>query len=201
MRRGAPPVACPAGGPVTARGCPSPMQPSSGARPDCGPRAPLPTEWSRPQPANPNLHESTLSVHAKLTQERHMSSVLNNLRNAGPAAAQGAPVERCPLPIPLGWFFVGYSEELPAGELRSIEYFGQEWILFRNQAGEAGVVDPYCPHLGAHLGHGGKVDGDSLVCPFHNWAYNPKGWCTRIPYAKVLPPVTKRQPILQALPV
>jgi phenylpropionate dioxygenase-like ring-hydroxylating dioxygenase large terminal subunit len=130
-----------------------------------------------------------------------MSSVLNNLRNAGPAAAQGAPVERCPLPIPLGWFFVGYSAELSAGELRSIEYFGQEWLLFRNQTGEAGVVDPYCPHLGAHLGHGGKVDGDSLVCPFHNWAYNPKGWCTRIPYAKVMPPITKRQPILKSLPV
>ena len=85
--------------------------------------------------------------------------------------------------------------------VRNIQYFGQEWVLFRAETGEAGVVDPYCPHLGAHLGHGGKVDGDSLRCPFHHWAYNPKGWCTRIPYAKIMPPVTKRQPILKALPV
>src|SRR3974377_1946248 len=103
-----------------------------------------------------------------------MRSLLNSLKNTGPAAAQGAPVERCPLPIPLGWFFVGYSAELPAGELRSIEYFGQEWLMFRNQAGEAGVVDPYCPHLGAALGHGGKGERDFLVGPLSHLAYNPQ---------------------------
>jgi phenylpropionate dioxygenase-like ring-hydroxylating dioxygenase large terminal subunit len=110
-------------------------------------------------------------------------------------------IERCPLPVPLGWFFVSYSEELKPGELRNIQYFGQEWVLFRTEGGEAGVVDPYCAHLGAHIGHGGKVDGESLRCPFHHWAYNTKGWCTRIPYAKVMPPVTRRGPILRALPV
>ena len=110
-------------------------------------------------------------------------------------------VDRCPLPIPCGWFFVGYGEELKPGELRNIEYFGQEWVLFRAETGEAGMVDPYCPHLGAHIGHGGKVEGDSVRCPFHHWSYNTKGWCTQIPYAKVIPPIARRQPILKALPV
>src|SRR5579862_4252917 len=98
-------------------------------------RAPLPTHLTPAATRNP-IRTYQHCVNAKLTQERDMSSVLSSTRNAGPAAAQGAPVERCPLPIPLGWFFVGYGAELPAGELRSIEYFGQEWILFRNQAGE-----------------------------------------------------------------
>jgi len=110
-------------------------------------------------------------------------------------------LERSPLPVPYGWFWVSYSEDLKPGELRNIECFGQEWVLFRAETGEAGVVDPYCPHLGAHLGHGGKVEGDSLRCPFHHWAYNTKGFCTRIPYAKVMPPITKRQAILKALPI
>jgi 3-ketosteroid 9alpha-monooxygenase subunit A len=110
-------------------------------------------------------------------------------------------LERSPLPVPYGWFWVSYSEDLKPGELRNIECFGQEWVLFRAETGEAGVVDPYCPHLGAHLGHGGKVVGDSLRCPFHHWAYNPKGFCTKIPYAKIMPPITKRQAILKALPI
>jgi 3-ketosteroid 9alpha-monooxygenase subunit A len=110
-------------------------------------------------------------------------------------------LERSPLPVPYGWFWVSYSEDIKPGELRNIECFGQEWVLFRAETGEAGVVDPYCPHLGAHLGHGGKVVGDSLRCPFHHWAYNPKGFCTKIPYAKIMPPITKRQAILKALPI
>jgi len=130
-----------------------------------------------------------------------MSSVLGSEKRTGPSRDDDTPLERCPLPVPFGWFFVSYSEELKPRELHNIQYFGQEWVLFRTEGGEAGVVDPYCAHLGAHIGKGGQVDGESVRCPFHHWAYNTKGWCTRIPYAKVMPPITKRQPILRALPV
>ncbi|MBA17767.1 MAG: Rieske (2Fe-2S) protein, partial [Sphingomonas sp.] len=68
--------------------------------------------------------------------------------------------------IPFGWFGVGYSNELAVGEVRPVHYFGRELVLFRNENGEAGLLDAYCPHLGAHLGHGGKVEGDSIRCPF-----------------------------------
>src|SRR5688572_14595884 len=112
----------------------------------------------------------------------------------------GRPVERNPLPVPFGWFFVAYSEDLKPGELRNVQYFGQEWVQFRTEKGEMGMVDPYCPHLGAHIGCGGKVDGESIRCPFHHWAYSTQGWCTSIPYAKVMPPIIKREPILRALP-
>ena len=130
-----------------------------------------------------------------------MSSVLSEVPSGRTETSGSTPLERCPLPVPFGWFFVSYSEDLKAAEVRNIQYFGQEWVMFRGETGEAGVVDPYCPHLGAHLGHGGKVEGDSLRCPFHHWAYNPTGWCTKIPYAKIMPPITKRQAILRALPV
>src|SRR6185369_8695239 len=79
----------------------------------------------------------------------------------------GRAVQRNPLPVPFGWFFVAYSHELKPGELRNVQYFGQEWVQFRTEQGEMGMVDPYCPHLGAHIGHGGKVDGESIRCPFH----------------------------------
>src|SRR3546814_585334 len=104
-------------------------------------------------------------------------------------------LERCPFPIPTGWFFVAYADTLKAGELRNVTLFGQEWVLFRTESGKPGMSDPYCPHLGAHMGHGGKVCGEHLRCPFHHWEYNTEGWCKNIPYAKVTPPIVKKQAI------
>ncbi|TJY64700.1 Rieske (2Fe-2S) protein [Sinimarinibacterium sp. CAU 1509] len=110
-------------------------------------------------------------------------------------------LERCPFPIPSGWFFVDFSDSLKPGELRNVVLFDQEWVLFRTESGQPGMTDPYCPHLGAHMGHGGSVVGENLRCPFHHWEYNREGWCKNIPYAKVTPPITKKQAILRALPM
>ena len=46
---------------------------------------------------------------------------------------------------------------------------------FRTEAGEVAVLDAFCPHMGAHLGHGGKVEGGGLVCPFHAWKFDGAG--------------------------
>ena len=45
------------------------------------------------------------------------------------------------------------------------------------------MVDAYCAHLGAHLGVGGRVEGECIRCPFHGWRYDGEsGKCTEIPY-------------------
>jgi Phenylpropionate dioxygenase and related ring-hydroxylating dioxygenases, large terminal subunit len=105
------------------------------------------------------------------------------------------------LPIPFGWFFVSYADELAIGDVKPLEYFGKELVLFRNRSGSAGLLDAYCPHLGAHLGHGGKVDGDSVRCPFHSWAFDRTGLCTDIPYAKAIPAKIASKPCLRSYPV
>jgi 3-ketosteroid 9alpha-monooxygenase subunit A len=110
-------------------------------------------------------------------------------------------MERCPFPIPVGWYHVAFSDTLKPGELRNVQLFGQEWVLFRTEGGKPGLSDPYCAHLGAHIGHGGKVVGENIRCPFHHWEYNAEGWCQKIPYAKVMPPITKKQPIMRMLPM
>ena len=71
--------------------------------------------------------------------------------------AGGRRVSRFPLPIPSGWFVLGYSDELAPGQVEAIHYFGRDLVLFRTEAGEAAVFDAFCPHLGAHLGHGGRA--------------------------------------------
>lgn len=110
-------------------------------------------------------------------------------------------VQRFPMPIPFGWFFVGYSDELAIGDVQSLHYFGRDLVMFRNESGDVGLLDAYCPHLGAHLGEGGRVDGDSIRCPFHAWAFRPDGFCSDIPYAKAFPPICKREAIAGPLPV
>ncbi len=99
--------------------------------------------------------------------------------------------ERFPFPLPNGWFHVAFSDELAPGELRTVHYFGQDLVLFRTEAGEAHALDPYCPHLGAHLGVGGRVVGEHLRCPFHAWEFGGDGVCRRVPYAKKIPPKAK----------
>ena len=103
--------------------------------------------------------------------------------------------------IPFGWFFVEYSDELVVGNVRTITCFGQEWVLYRNEKGEIGMLEPYCPHLGAHIGVGGRVDGDLVRCPFHAWGFDKEGYCRDVPYATKMPPILKTRPVLKALTV
>jgi phenylpropionate dioxygenase-like ring-hydroxylating dioxygenase large terminal subunit len=93
--------------------------------------------------------------------------------------------------IPLGWFQVAYSDELAPGQVMPLSYFGSELVLFRTESGEAKVLDAFCPHLGAHLGYGGKVEGSCIRCPFHAWKFDGTGTCTEIPYARKIPPKAK----------
>ncbi len=89
---------------------------------------------------------------------------------------------------PRGWFTVAWSSELLPGTVKPLVYFGKSLVLFRTEQGVATMLDAHCPHLGAHLGYGGKVQGESLVCPFHAWRYDTSGQCVEIPYAKKIPP-------------
>jgi nitrite reductase/ring-hydroxylating ferredoxin subunit len=96
--------------------------------------------------------------------------------------------ERIPLPFPIGWFCLGEAAELAPGELRRLHHFGQDLILWRGESGDIRVMDAFCPHLGAHLGVGGRVVGDTVRCPFHHWRFDGSGECVEIPYAKRIPP-------------
>lgn len=90
-------------------------------------------------------------------------------------------------PIPNGWFQIAASDEIAPGDAKPLRYFGKDLVIWRSEAGELSVLDAFCPHLGAHLGHGGKVRGESIECPFHAWQFGTDGRCTAVPYAKHLP--------------
>jgi 3-ketosteroid 9alpha-monooxygenase subunit A len=96
--------------------------------------------------------------------------------------------QRYDKPIPFGWYAIEYCHQLMPGDVRPLSYFGKELVLFRTDGGEVALLDAYCPHLGAHLGHGGTVEGESVSCPFHAWKFDGNGFCTDVPYAKRMPP-------------
>lgn len=101
---------------------------------------------------------------------------------------------RFPLPrYPTGWFQVAWSSDLKPGDVLPLQYFGKDLVLFRTEDGAPKVLDAHCPHMGAHLGHGGKVVGDSVECPFHAWRFNGDGECTDIPYGKKIPKKAKME--------
>ncbi|WP_405494141.1 Rieske 2Fe-2S domain-containing protein [Nocardia sp. NBC_00511] len=83
---------------------------------------------------------------------------------------------------PTGWFQVAWSPEIAVGAVRRMRYFGRELIGWRSAAGEVTVMDAYCEHLGAHLGFGGHVEGEHIVCPFHGWEWDREGRNVCIPY-------------------
>jgi phenylpropionate dioxygenase-like ring-hydroxylating dioxygenase large terminal subunit len=86
-------------------------------------------------------------------------------------------------PFPTGWFQVAYSKEIASGDVVPMTYFGRDLVCYRAGNGELRVIDAYCPHLGAHLGFGGRLDGDDLICPFHEWRFDLGGRNIEIPYA------------------
>ena len=86
--------------------------------------------------------------------------------------------------FPLGWYRILHSSELPMRAVRSVSCLGQELVAFRGEDGRATVLDAICPHLGANLGHGGRVSrGNCITCPFHEWTFNADGQCVDVPYA------------------
>ena len=96
-----------------------------------------------------------------------------------------------------GWFQIGWTDQVPKGAVQRVDAFGEDRVLYRDDFGELHLVSAYCPHLGAHLGHGGKVVGARIRCPFHGWEFGAQGRCEHIPYSDKRPAKAK----LDCMPV
>jgi len=91
--------------------------------------------------------------------------------------------QRYPFPVPNGWFVVAEASALAPGDVRALYYFGKDLVLYRSADGSPRVMDAHCPHLGAHIAVGGRVEGECIRCPFHGWKFDgDSGNCVEIPY-------------------
>ncbi|SFP83709.1 Rieske 2Fe-2S domain-containing protein [Amycolatopsis rubida] len=116
---------------------------------------------------------------------------------AAQRANEFATVEesRSLLRYPTGWYAVCFSDEVPSGKVVRRPFFGEDVVVYRTSSGVLRAIRPYCPHFGAHLGIGGRVEGEAIVCPFHGFRYGGDGRCVGTPHGEA-PPAAR----LTALP-
>ena len=70
------------------------------------------------------------------------------------------------------WHNLGSIDVLKDPSLREISIEGKQ-IALSFQEGEFGAVDNFCNHVGGPLGQG-RLDGEYIVCPWHNWQFHRK---------------------------
>jgi phenylpropionate dioxygenase-like ring-hydroxylating dioxygenase large terminal subunit len=93
----------------------------------------------------------------------------------------GAPTsEEVSLALRHCWQPVARVRDLERGPQRSV-LLGEALSVFLTESGMPAVVSDRCAHRGASLSMG-KVEGDSIQCPYHGWEWaGADGACTRIP--------------------
>ena len=128
--------------------------------------------------------------------------ILEKLRGQDLVDWRVAPLDDRPTPaergldigFPFGWYAVEETGFIEVGQVKPLRYFSKDLAMWRGEDGQVRVTDAWCKHLGAHMGHGGKVHGNLLECPFHAWRYDgEEGVVKDIPYAKAIPPQVKRK--------
>lgn len=100
--------------------------------------------------------------------------------------------------LPEGWFFLRRSAEVPVGAVVPLRLAGEDRVLWRDAAGAAHLQSAWCPHLGAHLGHGGTVQGGRIRCPFHGFEFDGAGACVATGYG-TKPPRRAQLPCVPVL--
>lgn len=85
-----------------------------------------------------------------------------------------------------GWHCLGLADQYRDGKPHKLEAFGTQIVVFETESGQLAALNNFCPHMGASLADG-RVRGESLACPFHDWRWGADGRCTAIPYARRIP--------------
>jgi nitrite reductase (NADH) small subunit len=65
---------------------------------------------------------------------------------------------------------VGSLSSLPPGSVTEAR-LGEAAYAICNVEGELHALDGICPHAGGPLGEG-NVQGNMVICPWHEWAYD-----------------------------
>ena len=95
------------------------------------------------------------------------------------------------------WHVVAYAPDLIEGKPMAVRLLEEDLVLWR--VGEKiHAWRDLCLHRGTRLSLG-KVENQTLICPYHGWTYNEEGQCVRFPaHPNQKPPATARAKVYQA---
>jgi 5,5'-dehydrodivanillate O-demethylase len=77
------------------------------------------------------------------------------------------------------WHPVGCSEFVTTKPQR-VKVLGEELVLYRGASGRPALMQLRCAHRSLALDYG-RVEGDSIRCPYHGWLYDRSGQCLAQP--------------------
>jgi phenylpropionate dioxygenase-like ring-hydroxylating dioxygenase large terminal subunit len=92
--------------------------------------------------------------------------------------------------IPNQWYAVLESSEVPNGKPIGVTRMGEKLVFWRDTQGKLSCLRDICPHRGVALSLG-KLQDDTLECPFHGFRYDASGSCCLIPANGRSAPVSK----------
>lgn len=91
----------------------------------------------------------------------------------------------------INFWYVAERSESVTDKPVAVRMLGQDFVLFRDSAGEVHCLSNICTHRGGALAGGQMVD-DCVECPYHGWQFDGDGNCTRIPSLGVNGKIPKR---------
>lgn len=100
------------------------------------------------------------------------------------------------------WHPIAASSQLKHPGTRPIRILGENLVLYRDNSGKLGLLEPHCAHRKAGLVYG-LPDECGLRCAYHGWLYDSTGQCTEQPFEKIASPNSrfKDQIKIKAYPV
>ncbi|XP_034661361.1 cholesterol 7-desaturase isoform X2 [Drosophila subobscura] len=126
---------------------------------------------------------SKVSKREDFCRNNNKRDAINRIRKAKKNSSNEMPP-----PFPNGWYAILESSKVRPGEAKFVACLGEKLVVYRTQKHKVFILDAYCPHLGANLGVGGRVVGDNIECPFHQWSFRGEdGSCNNIPYSTSIP--------------
>jgi phenylpropionate dioxygenase-like ring-hydroxylating dioxygenase large terminal subunit len=96
------------------------------------------------------------------------------------------------------WYPLAWSDEVKAGKTLGRRFAGDPVVLYRGKSGTVFALEDRCAHRQVPL-HLGVVEGETLKCGYHGWAYNCAGKCVDVPYLgrEKLPNGVKSYPVCE----
>ena len=125
--------------------------------------------------------EATLAMVGALKRREIEDTVTMSVEIARPISlAQGVDLRRTDS-HPDHWYPIAWSDDVKRGAMLARCYAGEPIAIVRTQKGELFALEDRCAHRQVPLTHG-VVQGCTVKCGYHGWAYDSDGRCIDVPY-------------------
>jgi len=85
------------------------------------------------------------------------------------------------------WWPIAGASELAERGTKPVRLMGEDLVLYKDLAGQFGLLDRHCRHRRADLSYG-YVEECGLRCNYHGWLYDSDGRCLAQPYEDMAHP-------------